>query len=118
DATTRWEETQSPPIPVADLLLPRQDITVAGQAEFAENLAFNIWRVPAEHAPLGSIGQARRIAYQASADHRRTVNGVTLDEPSPPDPTAQPSRELIWLCGHGPIPGSESRESPPAQLNS
>jgi len=94
DATTRWEETQSPPIPVADLLLPRQDITVAGQAEFAENLAFNIWRVPAEHAPLGSIGQARRIAYQASADQRRTVNGVTLDEPSSPDPAAQPSREL------------------------
>ena len=94
DATARWDEEQSPPIPVADLLVPRQDITAAGQAEFAENLAFNIWRVPAEHAPLGSIGQARRIAYQGSADQRRTVNGVTLDEPSSPTPATAPSPEL------------------------
>jgi catalase len=94
DATMGWDETQSPPIPVADLLLPRQDVNAAGQAEFAENLAFNIWRVPAEQAPLGSIGQARRIAYEASADQRRTVNGVALDEPYSPDPAARPSREL------------------------
>jgi catalase len=96
DATTRWDETQSPPIPVADLLLPRQDVTAAGQAEFVENLAFNIWRVPAEQAPLGSIAQARRLAYEGSADQRRTVNGVTLNEPSSHNPAtdaAQPSRE-------------------------
>jgi hypothetical protein len=94
DATARWDETQSTPIPVADLLLPRQDVTAAGQAEFAENLAFNIWRVPAEQAPLGSIAQARRLAYEASADQRRTVNAVCLDEPSSPGPAAPPSREL------------------------
>jgi len=96
DATAAWDETQSPPIPVADLLLPKQDITVAGQAQFAENLAFNIWRVPAEHAPLGSIAEARRLAYEGSADQRRTVNGVSLDEPSSPDPaqSRQPEPEL------------------------
>jgi catalase len=86
DATVRWDETQSPPIAVADLVLPRQDITVAGQAEFAENLAFNIWRVPAEHGPLGSIAQARLLAYEGSADQRRTVNHIALTEPSSPDP--------------------------------
>jgi hypothetical protein len=94
DATARWDETQSPPIPIADLLLPRQDVTAAGLAEFVENLAFNIWRVPAEHAPLGSIAEARQLAYQASADQRRTVDGVTLDEPSSPNPAAAPSPEL------------------------
>jgi hypothetical protein len=94
DATARWDETQSPPIPIADLLLPRQDVTAAGHAEFVENLAFNIWRVPAEHAPVGSIAEARRIAYQASADQRRTINGVTLDEPSSAIPAAAHSPEL------------------------
>lgn len=86
DATARWDETQSPPIAVADLVLPRQDITMAGQAEFAENLAFNIWRVPApEHRPLGSIAPARPLAYEGSADQRRTINDVALTEPSWPD---------------------------------
>jgi catalase len=89
DATARWDEALSPPIPVADLLLPRQDINALGQADFAENLAFNIWRAPAEHAPLGSIAEARRIAYTASADQRRTVNGVALSEPTSPDPARQ-----------------------------
>ncbi|MBE1551833.1 catalase [Mycobacterium sp. OAS707] len=95
DATVPWNEAQSQPIEVADLLLPRQNITAAGQAQFAENLAFNIWRVPAEHLPLGSIAQARRLAYAASADQRRTVNGVSLDEPSSPDPVGgrQPAGE-------------------------
>jgi hypothetical protein len=97
DATVRWDETQSPPIAVADLVLPRQDITAAGQAEFAENQAFNIWRVPAEHSPLGSIALARRLAYEGSADQRRTVNDVALTEPPSPDVggvRAQPSQEL------------------------
>lgn len=84
--TVRWDETQSPPIAVADLVLPRQDITVTGQAEFAENLALNICRVPAEHGPLGSIAQARLLAYEGSADQRRNVNHIALTEPSSPDP--------------------------------
>jgi hypothetical protein len=86
DATARWDEQFSAPIPVADLLLGCQDIHTPGQADFAENLALNIWRVPAEHAPLGSLAAARRLAYSASADQRRTVNGVPLTEPSSPDP--------------------------------
>jgi hypothetical protein len=86
NAMVRWDETQRPPTAIADLVLPRQDIAMAGQAEFAENLAFNIWRVPAEHRPLGSIAQARQLAYEGSADQRRTVNDVALTEPSSPDP--------------------------------
>lgn len=41
-------------------------------------------------------GAGRRTAYDASADQRRSVNGVTLDEPSRPSPAAdaaQPSPE-------------------------
>jgi hypothetical protein len=86
DATARWDVTLSPPTPIADLLLPQQDVTAAGQAEFAENLAFNIWRVPSEHAPLGSLAEARRLAYAASADQRREANGVAVTEPASPDP--------------------------------
>lgn len=88
-ATVRWDEAESPPLPMADLVLSRQDINAPGQARFAENLSFNIWRVPAEHAPLGSIAAASRITYAASADQRRQVNGVSPCEPSSPNPTAE-----------------------------
>jgi L-Lysine epsilon oxidase N-terminal/L-lysine epsilon oxidase C-terminal domain len=89
DASARWDEALSPPIAVADLMLPRQNVDTPDQVRFAENLSFNIWRVPAEHAPLGSIAASRRIVYAASADQRRQVNGVSLSEPLSPNPTPQ-----------------------------
>ena len=49
----RWDEAVSPPIHVADLVLPQQDITARGQAEYGENLAWNIWRVTEDHEPQG-----------------------------------------------------------------
>lgn len=86
DATARWNEAESPPIPVAELILPCQHINAPEQARFAENLSYNIWRVPPEHAPLGSMAAARKVTYAASADQRRQVNGVSLCEPSSPNP--------------------------------
>jgi hypothetical protein len=85
-ATVRWDETLSPPIHVANLVLPRQDITALGQAGYGENLAFNAWHCLAEHEPQGSIAHMRREVYQASADQRRNANGVPTREPSEPRP--------------------------------
>src|SRR5699024_3252876 len=89
-ATVRWPEAKSPFIPVAELILPRQDITRRGQAEYGENLAYNIWRVTADHAPQGSIAEARKVVYAASAAQRRNVNGVPVGEPTEPRPTIDP----------------------------
>ena len=81
DATVSWN---SPFVHVADLLLPQQDIDNRGQAMYGENLAFNIWRVTAPHTPQGSLSEARRVVYVASAKQRHSANGVPDAEPSSP----------------------------------
>ncbi len=93
-ATVRWEESQSQPIHVATLILPRQDINMRGQAAYGENLAFNAWHCLQAHAPQGSISEARKIVYAASADERRNENGVPLREPGPPRPHVAVPRTL------------------------
>lgn len=80
-ATVRWSESESEPIHVATLILPRQNVTALGQANYGENLAFNPWHCLPEHEPAGSISQARRLVYASSATERRNVNGVTTREP-------------------------------------
>ena len=80
-ATVSWSEEASPPIHVATLILPQQDITARGQAEYGETLSFHPWRTLEEHKPVGSIADARKVVYQASAELRRNVNGEPIGEP-------------------------------------
>ena len=95
-ATVRWD---LPWIHIADLTLPRQDIGQRGQAEYGENLAFNIWRTPPEQEPQGSIAVARKAVYEGSADQRRLANGVTLTEPERPAPrTGDRPQEQLDDC--------------------
>jgi hypothetical protein len=89
EATVRWSEKASPPIHIADLVLPQQDVTWRGQASYGENLSWNIWRVTEDHRPQGSIADARRVVYAASADLRRNVNGVPTGEPVEPKPALE-----------------------------
>ncbi|QNH52469.1 catalase [Acinetobacter venetianus] len=91
EATVVWSEDLSPPIHVADIVIPIQDIEARGQAEYGENLAMNIWRVTADHEPVGSIADARRVVYAASAELRRNVNGIPLGEPNSPRPLISPA---------------------------
>jgi hypothetical protein len=89
EATVRWSEVDSPPVHIADLILPQQDSAARGQAQYGENLSWNIWRVTEDHRPQGSIADARRIVYAASADLRRNVNGVPTGEPVQPKPALE-----------------------------
>lgn len=89
-AMVRWSETASKPIHVATLVIPRQDITARGQSHYGEELAFNPWRTLKAHTPVGSIAEARKVAYQASAELRRNVNGQPLGEPQLPRP------DTVW----------------------
>ena len=91
EATVVWSEELSRPIYAADLVIPAQDVAERGQAEYGDNLSMNIWRVTADHAPVGSIAEARRVVYAASADQRRNVNGVPLGEPDTPRPLISPA---------------------------
>lgn len=86
DATVRWSEDLSPPVHVATLILPQQDLRARGQDAYGENLAFNIWRALPAHIPMGSLAVARKVVYEASAFNRRNVNGTSLGEPVQPRP--------------------------------
>jgi hypothetical protein len=83
-ATERWDEAASLFRTVARLDIPAQDIDQDGQAAYGESLAFSPWRTLRENRPLGSIADARRIAYPASAAVRRGLNGQSMQEPDKP----------------------------------
>lgn len=106
-ATERWSEKTSPPIHVATLILPRQDIQARGQASYGENLAYNPWHSLAEHEPMGSISAARKVVYHASAEQRRNVNGVPTREPGPARPAdpfpSDPDTRIVKAAIHPPI---------------
>ena len=82
DAQVVWSTKESPYICIAELEFPQQDICAIGQAQFGSNLAFNIWRTLPANAPLGSIAEARKVVYAASAEARHQANGQQLQEPS------------------------------------
>src|SRR5207244_2815591 len=84
DATVACSEQESPPVRVATILLPAQDVYAPGQAAYGENLAFDPWHSLPEHRPAGSLNEARKVVYRASADLRRRYNGVPAMEPTGP----------------------------------
>lgn len=90
EAMTPWNEELSPPVTVAVITLLKQDIDAQGQPEYGENLSYNPWRTTADHQPAGSINDARRVVYKASADLRRFKNGVSDTEPISPRNLNQP----------------------------
>lgn len=87
-ATVRWEEGESAPVKVARLTLHQQDTTARGQEQYGDNLAFNPWHSLSEHRPVGSIAEARKVVYHASAALRRDANGIPAAEPGPARPAA------------------------------
>ena len=84
DTTVEWPEKLSPYVTVGRVHIPRQDISGPDNLEKGDALAFNQWRVTADHRPLGEIMNVRRI-YSASAKVRRTLNHQPQTEPSSPE---------------------------------
>jgi catalase len=68
DAYIEWKESDSPPIPIATLLLPKQAADVQLEQDM-EQMAFNPWNTN-KLTPLGLINLARKNVYDASATHR------------------------------------------------
>lgn len=87
-AMVPWPEDKSKFVPVARLVIARQDVGARGQADYGQGLSFNIWRVPAENAPApeSSIAAVRREVYAAGARLRHTANGQPLADPLQPRP--------------------------------
>ncbi|GAA0300002.1 hypothetical protein GCM10010302_43210 [Streptomyces polychromogenes] len=73
DGTAEWKEQDTPPVRVATLTVPCQDIDSAearAAAERVEQLAFNPWNSTEAFRPLGNLNRARKVAYEASSAHR------------------------------------------------
>jgi hypothetical protein len=68
DAYIEWRESDSPPIPIATLLIPQQELDLQLQEDM-EHMAFNPWNTD-ELTPLGLINLARKNVYDASAVYR------------------------------------------------
>jgi Animal haem peroxidase/Catalase len=68
-----WRERVSPPVLVASLSIPKQEVDAAeGRAmeRLVDQLSFNPWYTTDEFRPLGNMNRARRVAYRASSAHR------------------------------------------------
>lgn len=70
DGAVEWSPGVSPPVEVARLVVPQQDLTspdgLAARAT-VDGLAFNPWNSPAPFRPLGNLNRARGVVYGASA---------------------------------------------------
>ena len=73
DGSIEWTEVNSPPVKVARLTIPQQDVDLAeGRAKerLVDEIAFNPWHTTDDFRPLGSLNCARKAAYAASSTHR------------------------------------------------
>ena len=83
DTLTEWKESFSPPIHVAKIIIPVQDLSSAARSELCENLSFNPWHCLPEHRPLGAVNRVRRTVYRKISECRHQFNLKPLREPGP-----------------------------------
>ena len=69
-AYIEWKESDAPPIPIATMVIPKQDFDIRLQQDM-ERMAFNPWNTES-FTPLGLINLARKKVYDASAANRGT----------------------------------------------
>jgi hypothetical protein len=79
--TVEWPELLSPPVTVAKLRVPRQDISGDDNLEKLDTLSFTPWRVTAEHAPLGETMRLRKEVYRRASILRHQLNRQVRREP-------------------------------------
>ncbi|MFB7463605.1 peroxidase family protein [Streptomyces sp. NPDC056224] len=82
DGAAEWKEEDAPVLPVAVLTVPRQDIHTAEARACASRvdlLAFNPWHTTEGFRPLGNLNRARKLAYEASSDHRLGRRFLTVE---------------------------------------
>ncbi|WP_171175114.1 peroxidase family protein [Ruegeria sp. HKCCD8929] len=84
DAAHEWDERVSSPVKVAELILPKRDLSTPealAEALEIDRMGFNPWNTTEEFRPLGNLNRARKAAYDASAAHRQ---GLRFKSPPPP----------------------------------
>jgi hypothetical protein len=82
DSTKEWSEKVSPFIPVATVIIPRQQFANDKQMNFCENLSFTPWHSLPEHKPLGAPNRVRKVVYETISKYRHQQNGIERKEPT------------------------------------
>jgi hypothetical protein len=82
NASVRWPERLSAPVPIATLHFPAQKFASAAQLAFADQLSINPWHCLAEHRPLGNQNRARLTIYKTLSTLRQSMNGTPHVEPT------------------------------------
>lgn len=82
DASIEWPERLSRFVPVAKIIIPRQEFTSPEQLAFARQLSFNPWHAISEHRPLGNQNRARRLIYSELSRLRQSMNREPHVEPT------------------------------------
>lgn len=82
DPTVEWSEKESPFQKVATIKISPQVFDSPEQTAFGESLSFSPWHSLPEHAPLGSINQARKIIYQSLSEQRHQFRDTASTEPT------------------------------------
>jgi catalase len=82
DPTIAWDESVSPYIKVATLVIPQQtEIDSEAHLNFCENLSFNPWHTLPDTRPLGQINRMRLEIYPAISKLRHLANHIPIIEP-------------------------------------
>nr|ALS91586.1 MetaGeneMark_Unknown Function [uncultured bacterium] len=82
DASIEWPERLSPFVPVAKIVIPKQEFRSPAQDKFARELSFNPWHCIAEHRPLGNQNRARYLIYSELSRLRQAMNHEPHIEPT------------------------------------
>ena len=83
DTLTEWKESVSPPIRMAKIIIPRQDLSSESRGYLCEHLSFNPWHCLPEHRPLGAVNRVRKTIYREMSKYRHHLNKAPLREPMP-----------------------------------
>ncbi len=82
DASVVWDETLSPYLPVARIVVGAQASWSDDKARtIDEGLSFSPWHGVAAHRPLGSVMRIRKGAYEAARRFRAEKNQRAVSEP-------------------------------------
>ena len=82
DASIEWPERLSAFVPVAKIVIPKQEFRSPAQDKFARELSFNPWHCIAEHRPLGNQNRARYLIYSELSRLRQAMNKEPHVEPT------------------------------------
>lgn len=82
DASIEWPERLSPFVPVAKIVIPKQEFRSPAQDKFARELSFNPWHGIGEHRPLGNQNRARYLIYSELSRLRQAMNKEPHVEPT------------------------------------